>query len=174
MQSTKKVLNVFNCLKVLALIAAILCFAGAFFCLLAAILLNVFTRDGSSAAMYFELLGTGSVEQMTAVFLSDFVLTAVDGILLLFARKYFANVIFAGTPFTKAGADEVKRLGIAVLIAPVLATAAGAVICAVFDALNMFGASCAPAIVTGVFLLIYSVVVRNGAEEIDAAKSEQL
>lgn len=86
------------------------------------------------------------------------------GILTAFAYRYFTEELKEGTPFTNAGADRIKQLGIMEITLSVISMW---VIDSIYENIglaewNRFDD--AGSITFGIFLIAISVVVRYGAE----------
>ena len=56
------------------------------------------------------------------------ILCAGEALLVKFAERYFRNELAAGTPFTPAGAGELRRLGILSLVLPAGCAAAACLV----------------------------------------------
>lgn len=98
------------------------------------------------------------------------ILTAADisllfgGVITLFVYRYFTAELKEGTPFTSAGADRVKQLGIIEIALSVISMW---IIDGIYENIglaewNRFDD--AGSITFGIFLIAISVVVRYGAE----------
>lgn len=89
-------------------------------------------------------------------------------ILALFAERYFKNELTAGTPFTFAGADEMKRLGILTICISVGTTVAAEiahqVINAVFQNAERMLMDDFTSIGLGITFIIMSVIFRYGTQ----------
>lgn len=86
------------------------------------------------------------------------------GILTAFAYRYFTTELKEGTPFTNAGADRIKQLGIMEIILSVVSMC---IIDGIYEKIgltewNRFDD--AGSITFGVFLILLAMVVRYGAE----------
>ena len=93
-------------------------------------------------------------------------LALTDGILLAFALHYFRTEQADGTPFTKRGADEIRRLGIRTIVLPLVAAILAATVHGVFHLPANAGSdwSNAYSLIMGVALILASLVFRYGAE----------
>ena len=88
-----------------------------------------------------------------------------SGILTAFAYRYFTAELKEGTPFTNAGADRIKQLGIIEIALSVISMW---IIDGIYENIglaewNRFDD--AGSITFGIFLIAISVVVRYGAEQ---------
>lgn len=88
---------------------------------------------GADQGMLLALTETGGLTEMIAVLLVDVILALTDGILLAFALHYFRTEQADGTPFTKRGADEIRRLGIRTIVLPLVAAILAATVHGVFS-----------------------------------------
>lgn len=71
------------------------------------------------------LTGVEELGSVRAVLAGWLILCAGEAVLAKFAERYFRNELTAGTPFTLAGAGELRRLGILSLVLPAGCAAAG-------------------------------------------------
>lgn len=101
-----------------------------------------------------------------------------EAVLAWSARRYFVNELFAGTPFTFSGADELKHLGILTICIPLGCAMLGDIVQAViaghqnvsadFSADLLFDNSGFVAL--GVMFLVMSLLCRHGAEQTKKAE----
>ena len=103
---------------------------------------------------------------MIAVLLVDVILALTDGTLLAFALHYFRTEQADGTPFTKRGADEIRRLSIRTIVLPLVAAILAATVYGVVHLPANAGSdwSNAYSLTMGVALILASLVFRYGAE----------
>jgi hypothetical protein len=87
-----------------------------------------------------------------------------DGFLFFFANRYFKQELADGTPFTLAGARQVKSLGIKTIVMPLVAVIISAVIYECFDLTRPGDWGNGTAVVLGIALILFSLVLRYGAE----------
>lgn len=86
------------------------------------------------------------------------------GILAVFAYRYFTEELKEGTPFTNAGADRIKQLGIMEIVLSVISMW---VIDGIYENIGLAGWNRfddAGGITLGICLILLSMVVRYGAE----------
>lgn len=102
--------------------------------------------------------------QMIGVLLGDFVFALTDGLLFLFAHRYLKQELADGTPFTIAGADQVRNLGIKTIVMPLVAAILSAVIYECFCLAHPGDRDNGTAVVLGIALILFSLVLRHGAE----------
>lgn len=86
------------------------------------------------------------------------------GIFTAFVYRYFTTELKEGTPFTNAGADRIKQLGI---IQIVLAAVSAAITDGIYEKINLSDwrrFDDAGSITLGICLILIAAVVRYGAE----------
>ncbi len=163
--SIQKTCNVF---KTLAKIAMILSFILAGTLLLGVLGGIVWYNGGNIVGVPVEyalkLTETGAVLQMIGVLLGDFVRALTDGLLFLFAYRYFKQELADGTPFTMAGAQQVKSLGIKTIVMPIVAIIIAAVIYECFGVSRLGNWDNSTNLVLGIALILFSLILRHGAE----------
>lgn len=172
LESIQKTCKVF---KTLAKIAMLLSFIWAGTAM-AGLLCGIAWRTGGSVMGIsvqnaLELTQAAGLEQMVGALLADFVFALTDGLLFFFAYRYFKQELADGTPFTAVGAKQMKNLGIKIIVMPLVAVIISAVI---YECLNLtrpgdWGNG--TAVVLGVTLILFSLVLRHGAE-LKAGKGE--
>ena len=103
---------------------------------------------------------------MTVVLLAETVMALTDGILLAFAYRYFKTEQAAGTPFTREGADQIKRLGIRTIVLPLVAVVVIEVLYTMFGLPRYAGRawSNAASVGMGITLILVGLVFRYGAD----------
>ena len=121
---------------------------------------------GADQGMLLALTETGGLTEMIAVLLVDVILALTDGTLLAFALHYFRTEQADGTPFTKRGADEIRRLGIRTIVLPLVAAILAATVHGVFHLPANAGSDWnnAHSLTIGIALILASLVFRYGAE----------
>ena len=100
-------------------------------------------------------------------------MTLTDGVLFLFAWQYLKAEEAAGTPFTVSGADTVKKLGIRIIVLPLVAVIISAVIYGCFGLTPDVDISSGGCVITGGVLILVSLIFRYGAE-LEEAGHEQI
>lgn len=108
--------------------------------------------------------GNEGMNQAMAVLLSDLVCLTIDAILLGFAGRYFKTEQAEGTPFTENGANLIRRLGIRCIWMPIVSISIASVIMVCFGAERSGDVSNLPSVVTGIVLILASLIFRYGAE----------
>lgn len=152
LQILSKILLVFACVAVaLTSIAAILVAAGVLNAENGFLSFLLVTAEISKK----QLVGTLAAAACSLLF---------GGILMALTYRYFTAELKEGTPFTSAGADRIKQLGILVLVSSVVSA------CITDGIYQMIGLAewnrldDAGSIPLGVCLILLAAVVRYGAE----------
>ena len=170
MKSLQTIQKTFRIFQILTKIAMILSFVWAGLTILGLLCSMVWYSGGvvvgASREVMLSLTETDGLSQMTGVLLTDMVFALADGILLLFAFRYFQKEQAVGTPFTQDGAEQIKRLGIRTIVLPLVAT----ILAAVFS--ELVGLSQAaradlsnlPSVTMGIVLILASLIFRYGAD----------
>ena len=109
---------------------------------------------------------TDSLGQMVGVLLSELVFALANGVLFLFAFRYFRQEQADGTPFTENGAEQVEQLGVQTIILPLVAAILSASFYGVFDltGVNTVDQGYLFSISLGILLILAAQVFRYGAE----------
>ena len=110
---------------------------------------------------------TDSLGQMVGVLLSELVFALANGVLFLFAFRYFRQEQADGTPFTENGAEQVEQLGVqTIIILPLVAAILSASFYGVFDlsGVNTVDQGYLFSISLGILLILAAQVFRYGAE----------
>lgn len=168
MKTLEPIQKTYKVFETLAKIAMILSFVWAGTLLLGVLGGIVWQSGGSIVGVPVEyalkLTRTGAVLQMIGVLLGDFVLAVTDGLLFLFAHRYFKRELADGTPFTTAGAEQVKSLGIKTIVMPLVAFILSAVICECFGVNRTGDWDNGASVLLGIALILFSLILRHGAE----------
>lgn len=165
LESIQKTYQVFGTLAKIAMILSFL-WAGT---TLVGLLCGIAWRTGGSVigiAMEnaLKLTQAAGLDQMLGVLLADFVFALTDGLLFVFACRYFKQELADGTPFTFSGAEQVKSLGIKTIVMPLVAVILSAVIYECFGLAHPSDRGNGTAVVLGIALILFSLVLRHGAE----------
>ena len=99
-----------------------------------------------------------------AVLLSDMILLVAEAVLLAFAGRYLNTEQAEGTPFTENGANLIQKLGIRCIWMPIVAVVIASVITVCLGVERSGDISNLPSVVTGIVLILASVIFRYGAE----------
>ncbi len=171
LETIQKTCKVF---KILAKIAMILSFVGAGIAL-TGLLCGIAWRAGGrvvgiSLGDALNLTQTFELDRVIGTLLADVVFSVTDGLLFFFAHRYFKQELEDGTPFTAAGAEQVKRLGIKSIVMPLVAVIISAVICGCFDLTIPGDWGNGASVALGIALILFSLVLRHGAELRESSK----
>lgn len=164
MNSLDKIQKIIKVFHTLAKIAMIFAYVAAGLLLVSAILFANNTSFQLISDTSAALLPDIDRNQMVSELLCDFVVCLTDGLLLTFGQLYMKHELDDGTPFTTRGADEIKRLGIRIIILPLVAIGIISAICATFNAELPETISNELSISFGIALIIISIIFRYGAE----------
>ncbi len=109
-------------------------------------------------------LQNGDLIKIIGVLLADIVFAITNGILFFFVARYLKQEIKDGTPFTIEGANQVKNLGIKVIVMPIIALIIYGIIYACFNLSEYDNVSNGSSIILGIALILVSLILRHGAE----------
>ena len=167
LQTIQKTFRVFQTLSKIAMVLSFVWAGLAALGLLCGVLWysggNVF---GVNQELLYSLTVTGGLTEMIGVLLVDMILALTDGILLVFALRYFSAEQADGTPFSHSGADLMKRLGILLIVLPAVATILVGVLHGIFDMPQIEAADVGngTSVMMGIMLILVSLILRYGAE----------
>ena len=167
MEQLQKIQKTFHIFEILTKIAYIFSIVGAVFCAVGALCALCYLSGGQVFSLFGEPITifstTRTMSETLAIMLADFVMITVEAILLSFALRYLKAEQAAGTPFTEAGADMLKILGIRCIWMPIVAMVLASVIGVCYNVENIGSDSNLPSLATGVVLIIASMIFRYGA-----------
>ena len=171
--TVQKALNVF---RIIAKIASIFCIVGAALFGVGALCAVAQYNGGHVFGLWGEPLnlfpdGTDLLKEYVYLLSITFMLIA-QAILLGLTHSYLKSELKDGTPFTEKGADCLKKLGIRFIYIPIIAITVSEVAAVwqgvkITDTIGNFGS-----VLTGIVLIIVSVIFRYGAE-LDQKSNEQ-
>ena len=167
LQTIQKTCKVF---QTLTKIAMILCFVGSGLLLLGLICGIVISSTGAvitgNMKTLYRLTSSASFFEMVGSLLAEFVLTLTDALLFFHGWKYFSAEQVDGTPFSRRGADLMKRMGIMLIVLPAVATILVGVLHGIFDMPQIEVADVGNriSVMMGIMLILVSVILRYGAE----------
>ena len=174
MEQLQKIQKTFHIFQILAKIAYVFSIVGAVFCAVGALCALCCLSGGQVFSLFGEPVTifstTRSMGETLAVLLAEFIMLTAEAILLCFACKYLKAEQAAGTPFTEAGADMLKKLGIRCIWLPIVAIVVASVIGVGFGAENLDIDSNLPSLALGIVLLLASMIFRYGAALEEKAK----
>ena len=167
MKTLGTIQKTFHVFMILAKVAAILSFVAAGLALLAACCGMVWRNGGTVIGMQMDavvsMTGEADANSMIGLMLAEGVFALTNGVLFLMAYLYLKHEQADGTPFTVDGAQRVKRLGIRVIVLPLVAQIVAGVIygCFAMSRKDTWGDGC---VLLGIVLILTSLVLRHGAE----------
>lgn len=164
MGSLDKIQKIIKVFHILAKIAMIFAYVASGLLFVSAILLANNTSFQLIADTAQTLLPAADRDQTVSELLCDFVVCLTDGLLLTFTQFYLKHELADGTPFTNKGANEIRGLGIRIIILPLVAIGIISAICAAFNAELPETMSNELSISFGITLIIISLIFRYGAE----------
>ena len=170
MKSLQTIQKTFRVFEILTRVAMILGFVGAGLLLLGLICGIVLSSTGAvipgNMETLYKLTASASFLEMVGTLLVEFILTLTDAILMLHAHRYFSREQADGTPFTGHGADQIRRLGVLMIVLPAVAAILAGVMYGVFGLTQIdtadFGNGTSAAM--GIMLILGSLIIRYGAE----------
>ena len=175
MEQLQKIQKTVHIFEILTKIAYIFSIVGAVLCAVGAVCALSYLSGGQVFSLFGEPLTifstTRSMGETVAVMLADFVMITTEAILLSFALRYLKAEQAAGTPFTEAGAEMLKRLGIRCIWMPIVAMVVVSVIGVSYGVENIGSESNLPSLVMGIVLILASMVFRYGAALEETCKS---
>ena len=126
------------------------------------------------------LTGVEELGSVRAALAGWLILCAGEAVLAKFAERYFRNELTAGTPFTLAGAGELRRLGILSLVLPAGCAAAACMVEGIVAGFSGGGQEITgdlwqdggAGIALGVMFLALSLLCRHGAEQAGGSRGE--
>lgn len=123
----------------------------------------------SKIVLVFAVVGV-VLTSIAAVLVAADISLLLGGIITLFVYRYFTAELKEGTPFTSAGADRVKQLGIITIVLSVISVSVTDFIYERINlpSWNMFDDS--GSVMLGICLLLLAMVIRYGAELEQKAK----
>lgn len=171
-KTLSNILTIFKVAKIVAKVVFILCIVGGAGCLIALSTLPIFRIILPIQSLVKEGLDLPSVYLACTV---GAIACAGEAILAFLAERYFGNVLNAGTPFTREGAKESFRLGLASIIVSVATSVvlgiAFAIIFLISPGVSEFDIGTSISLSTGLFFMFLSLVFKHGAELQESAEA---
>ena len=168
MKSLQTIQKTFRVFQILAKIAFIFSIVGASICAVGALCTMAWHMGGQVFSLFGEpitiCVGSANMNQAMAELLSDMVFLITDAILLAFAGRYFKTEQAEGTPFTENGANLIRKLGIRCIWMPIVSIVIASVIMVCFGVERNGDVSNFPSVITGIVLILASLIFRYGAE----------
>lgn len=167
MEQLNRIQKTFHVFQILTKIAYVFSIVGAVFCAVGALCAVSWYSGGQVFSLFGEPVTIFStsrgMNETLAVLLADFIMITVEAILLSFANRYLKAEQAAGTPFTEAGAEQLKKLGIRCIWLPIVAMVMVSVIGVSFHVDHLDAYSNLPSLATGLVLILASMIFRYGA-----------
>ena len=170
MRSLETIQKTFRIFEILTKVARILCIVGACLCAGFALCIVIQYNGGRVLDLFgrpLQLAPAGEdLRRLFARLLSYTIVLCGQILLLALAGRYFRAERAAGTPFTAAGAEQLRRLGIRCIYVPIVALVVAAVVIELLDAGHVADSISdnLPSLSVGLLLLLVSVIFRYGAE----------
>lgn len=168
MNSLEKIQKTMHIFAILTKIALVFSIIGAAFCAVGALCTLAWYTGGEVFSLFGQPItsftGREDVNQVMAVLLSELFFLSADAILLTFAHRYFLLEQSEGTPFSRNGAEQLKKLGIRCIYLPIVAMVIVAVILTCLNVERGGDWDNLPSLVTGLVLILAAMIFRYGAE----------
>ncbi|MBE6577719.1 MAG: hypothetical protein E7653_06235 [Ruminococcaceae bacterium] len=177
-KNLSNILTVFKVVKVLAQVVFVFSIIGCAGCVL-----GLMTLPMAGAMIPTGLLSEVGLDLLSAyqACIVGAIVCVGELIFAIFAKRYFKNVLDAGTPFTFDGAKESFRLGIASIIISAATSVIAGIVSLGFLAFSSplsteSDASVTFSLTTGLIFLFLSMVFKHGAElrEANAQQAAQM
>lgn len=166
MKTLKTIQKTCHVLMILSKIAMILSFVWAALTLVG-VICGIALKGGAvglSAETMMYLTDSSTMTELFGVLIADFIFGITDGILFLFAYRYFRRETADGTPFSDAGAKQLKKLGIQTIVLPFVSLIIAEIIYGACGAESGADFSDGTFVVLGIAMILFSLVLRCGAE----------
>lgn len=165
MNNLEKIQKTMRVLRMLCKILSIFACAGAVLASIAAILVAADVLNAGNQFLHF-LSATAGIRkgQLVGVLTAAACSLLIDGMLAVFACRYFTAELKEGTPFTNTGADRIKSLGIMTIV---LSIVSACITDGIYGIINLAGwdrFDGAAGVTLGICLLLLVAVARYGAE----------
>ena len=165
LQTIQKTCNVF---RILTGVAFAFCVVGAVLSGVGALCAVVQWHGGTIFSLFGEPIrlfaeGTDLARKSAELLARTFMLTA-EAILFALTRGCLKAELADGTPFTRSGADRLRKLGIRFIYIPIIAVSVSAVVAVWQGVENLGGVSNFGSLVTGIVMIFVSLILRYGAE----------
>ena len=163
MKTLETIQKVFNVFRIITIIASIICTVAAVLSGPGALCAAVQYHGGTVLRIFgepFDLFADGTdLLQKYVYLLSVTFMLIAEAILLKLTHSYLKSDRADGTPFTYNGAERLKKLGVRFIWIPIAVSDAVAAWQGVDVTVANFGG-----VVTGIVLILVSVIFRYGAE----------
>lgn len=174
MNSLEKIQKGMRVLQILSKIILVFAGVGVVLSSVAAILVATdVLNSGNNFLNFLSVTAEMSKEQLVGILTAAACSLLFGGVLTAFAYRYFAAELKEGTPFTNAGADRIKQLGIITIVLSVISMG---IVDAIYENINLSAWNKfddAGGITFGICLILLAMVIRYGAELEQQGKKEQ-
>ena len=150
---------------IFSLIGAIACVAGV---ISMALLPESFQLGSVTIKGLVDLTDEINPNEVYAAMVAGMITFTAEAVLAKLAERYFRHELEAGTPFTFAGAKELKRLGICAIVLPIAALAAAEI---VYNVMQQFMSGIGSldlaesgSVGLGIMMIVASLLCKYGAE----------
>lgn len=167
MKTLETIQKTFKVFEVMTKVAEILCIVGASLCALTASCAVVWHNGGRVLSIFGTPIEPFFDGDLLTVYIKLLTLTltiTADAILLGFTHNYLKHEQADGTPFTKKGAQRLKKLGIRCIYIPIITLSVSASIAAWQGVTDLDIDGNLPSTIFGIGLILVSLVFRYGAE----------
>lgn len=165
MNNLEKIQKGMRVLQIFSKVILVLACVGIVLSSVAAILVATDVLNAENQFHNFLSVSTEiSKEQLVGILTAAACSLLFGGVLTAFAYQYFTAELKEGTPFTNAGADRIKRLGIIMIVLSVISTS---IVGSIYENINLSAGNRfddAGGITCGICLILIAMVVRYGAE----------
>lgn len=148
--------------------AKVLCIGGAVLSCVGALCMIVPYHGGRVFSLFgdpIELFSpSAALKQQYVALLAASIRMIADSVLLTFAQDYLETEQLDGTPFTTAGAEKLKALGVRCIWIPIAAIALAVTVAVCLGEESIGEAGNAFSVTVGIFLILASLIFRYGAE----------
>lgn len=176
MKSLQTIQKTFRVFQILTKIAFVCSIVGACVCAVGALCAVTWYSGGTVFSLFGKpvtiFAGGGGLNQTLAVLLSDLILLVTEAILLAFTGRYLKIEQAEGTPFTENGANLIRKLGIRCIWMPIVAIVLASVVTVCLGVEENSDVSNLPSVVTGIVLILASLIFRYGAEQEERNRSQ--
>lgn len=170
MKQPETIQKTFWVIQILTKIFMILSFVWAGLAVLGIVYSVVWYQDGivvgAERKLLYMLTETCGLTELIGTLLVETIAALTDGILFASAYRYLKAEQHDGTPFTHRGADQIRQLGISVIVLPMVALILIAVVCAIFvlpqSTANDWGNGFS--VCLGIVLILASLIFHYGAD----------
>ncbi|MEI3117254.1 MAG: hypothetical protein V8S30_04255 [Merdibacter sp.] len=165
MSNLEKIQKGMRVLQILSKIVLVCAIVGVALTSIAAVLVTADVLNMENQFLHFlSVTAEMSKGRLVGILAAAAISLLSGGILTAFAYRYFTAELTEGTPFTNAGADRIRQLGIIEIAVSIISMS---VIDGIYENIGLAEWSRfddAGGITLGIFLILLSMVVRYGTE----------